>query len=740
MAFPLKMLLQPDGHLTSCDILHTVAGAIIFDVYENQDARLVSLQIPEHVLRTFPGPAYGPLGLRERAGFAADEPAFGTILKPTAGITPDEVGKLVAEAAECPLFLFVKEDEDLYPEPGLFARRASACREAVAAIERAKEKRQRQGPDLRPAHHRHAARDAGDAPRRDRGRGHRRDVQRDLSPAARCAWSARRRSTCPHPPAIYGHNAGIGVKTRGGIWREVIDLLARLDGIDFRQTAPVRPGPAVHSPLRRGMGGVRGDSCPASCRAFRPTMIARAGGLDQGNIILNLADAERRGLAANILFLAGSAINSIKNAQGRPDPRLGAEAMLQALEVHRSGELAGTSIDEPLARVGGPRAGKKPDRPCWKPCDNDTRRLSNEPQSPIKIVEKPWGRELWVAHTDKYAFKIIEIKAGHAIQPPVPRPQARAHLRRCRRAANGMGKRDGRNGHADASSGRSRREQAGAKTPRHRRRGRAAVGSQHARVGRRGAGRGRLPTASRHGDNMAEKIMCFWRRCHRPRACRAAGLAGRLRDRSSSTRSRRWSMPSAAKAAIRSSSTARRSQEIVVSGYRVYHSLDRAAIAEEIRDAGLVLTAVFDQNLPDVAQTIALGISACARAGRTTPLNCIACENMMDSSTQLGQHVAATPARAPTWPGAKQYVGFPDCMISRVVPRPEPDPLLIVAEDYNEWTARAEAFRGDKPAALSALELVDNQIGPAGTQALHPQRRPRHLRLLRLSPRPPLYP
>jgi mannitol-1-phosphate 5-dehydrogenase len=48
-------------------------------------------------------------------------------------------------------------------------------------------------------------------------------------------------------------------------------------------------------------------------------------------------------------------------------------------------------------------------------------------------------------------------------------------------------------------------------------------------------------------------------------------------------------------------------------------------------------------------------------------------------------------------------------MISRVVPRPEPDPLVIVAEDYNEWTARAEAFRGSKPAALTALELVDNQ-------------------------------
>ena len=98
VAFPLKMLLQPDGHLTSCDLLHTVAAAIIFDVYDTQDARLVSLQIPEHVLRTFPGPAYGPMGLRGRTGFAADEPAFGTILKPTAGITPDEVGNLVAEA------------------------------------------------------------------------------------------------------------------------------------------------------------------------------------------------------------------------------------------------------------------------------------------------------------------------------------------------------------------------------------------------------------------------------------------------------------------------------------------------------------------------------------------------------------------------------------------------------------------------------------------------------------------
>jgi len=30
----------------------------------------------------------------------------------------------------------------------------------------------------------------------------------------------------------------------------------------------------------------------------------------------------------------------------------------------------------------------------------------------MRIIEKPWGRELWVGVTDQYALKIIEFKAG----------------------------------------------------------------------------------------------------------------------------------------------------------------------------------------------------------------------------------------------------------------------------------------------------------------------------------------
>ncbi len=342
MAFPLKMMQQPDGHLTSCDLLHTVAGAIIFDVYENQDARLLALRIPEKVMRSFPGPAHGPQGVRRRTGFAADQPAFGTILKPTAGITPEGVGQLVEQAARCPLFLFVKEDENLYPNLDYSPAR-ERTRQAVAAIERARERRGGMGllfaPHVTGSPHEildtvHAVLEAGATAVMF--------SETFAGGTVRIVREATKR--LENPPAIYGHNAGIGVKTRA-IWREVIDLLARLDGIDFRQTAPVRLG----APFIRPYGAewrASEETLTRPLPGIKPTMIARAGGLDQGNICLNLADAESRALSENILFLAGSAINSIKNVKGEADPQLGAEAMQQALEVHRGGELRDTPREE----------------------------------------------------------------------------------------------------------------------------------------------------------------------------------------------------------------------------------------------------------------------------------------------------------------------------------------------------------------------------------------------------------
>ncbi len=342
VAFPLKMLLQADGHLTSCDLLHTAAGAILFDVYENQDARLVGLQIPENVLGKFPGPGHGPQGFRKICGLRPGEPAFGTILKPTAGLTSAEVGRLTGEAAACELLVFIKEDEDLYPNLE-YAPIKERTRRAKEAIARVMEKRKGRGLVFLPH--------ASGAPHEIRE-----IVAAALEAGAEGVMFSEsfaggtvrlvREAFKETPPLIYGHNAGIGVKTKG-IWREVIDLLARLDGIDFRQTAPVRPGTPFLRPYGRewlASEAVLSRPLPG----IAPTTVVRAGALDQGNIILNLEDAEQRGIADQILFLAGSAINSIENSQGKPDPALGTEAMQQAVEVHSSGELRNVPVEEHL--------------------------------------------------------------------------------------------------------------------------------------------------------------------------------------------------------------------------------------------------------------------------------------------------------------------------------------------------------------------------------------------------------
>ena len=347
VAFPLKMMLQPDGHITTSDILHTVAGAIIFDVYENQDARLVGLEVPDSVLRAFPGPAHGPAGFRGLVRLSQSEPAFGTILKPTAGITPEVVGRIVGVVAACPLLTFIKEDEDLYPNLD-YSPVAERTRRAVAAIESARASRDGRGlvyaPHISGSPHEivETATAALDA-----GANGLMFSETYAGGAVRMVREATKDQ--PVPPAIYGHNAGIGVKTRG-IWREVIDFLARLDGIDFRQTAPIKPG----TPFLRPYGAEWEASEHALTRpvaGIRPTMAVRAGALDQGNIGLNLEDVERRGIGENVLFLAGSAINSIENSRGETDPALGAEAMTEAIEVHRSGALRGVSAEEHLAAL-----------------------------------------------------------------------------------------------------------------------------------------------------------------------------------------------------------------------------------------------------------------------------------------------------------------------------------------------------------------------------------------------------
>jgi ribulose-bisphosphate carboxylase large chain len=280
--------------------------------------------------------------VRTLTSWPADAPMFGTILKPTAGITPEDVGALMQDVASCPLFCFVKEDENLYPRLP-YSPAAERTRRAVEAIQRMQAQRGGRGLIFSP-HITGAPNEMLETLQAVLAAGASGVMFSESFASGTVRMVRDATKHLPKPPTIYGHNAGIGVKTRS-IFREVIDLLARLDGIDFRQTAPVRPG----TPFLKPYGAEWEASEHVLAKplpGIKPTTIVRAGALDQGNIGLNLADAERRAISDDVMFLAGSAINSIKDASGKPNPKLGAEGMEQAIEVHRSKTLQGVSPEQ----------------------------------------------------------------------------------------------------------------------------------------------------------------------------------------------------------------------------------------------------------------------------------------------------------------------------------------------------------------------------------------------------------
>ena len=334
VTFPARLLRHTDGKYYTSDILHLLGGEGVFGLWEFAEAKLVDVRIPANVLSTFPGPAYGSEGVRSLTSWPEGEPAFGTILKPTAGITDDEVAALVEGVAGEPLFIFIKEDENLIPDLD-YCPIVSRTRKALAAIERVRGGRGGRGLIYAPhvTSPPHLFRDTV-LQVLETGVNGIMFSEQYTGGAVRAVreWT----KGFERPPVIYGHNGGISSRTNS-VWREVLDFFGRLDGIDFRQTALLTPA----QPLLRPQG-LEWRKCEEALTKpaghIKPVMISRAGGLDQGNLILNLMDAAEHLPEGGVLYLAGSAINSYKGSNGKPDSRLGAQAMREALDLWRAGE------------------------------------------------------------------------------------------------------------------------------------------------------------------------------------------------------------------------------------------------------------------------------------------------------------------------------------------------------------------------------------------------------------------
>ncbi|ATF90614.1 mannitol-1-phosphate 5-dehydrogenase [Cedecea neteri] len=128
-----------------------------------------------------------------------------------------------------------------------------------------------------------------------------------------------------------------------------------------------------------------------------------------------------------------------------------------------------------------------------------------------------------------------------------------------------------------------------------------------------------------------------------------------------------------------------------------------------IAQVDLVTTAVGPVVLERIAPTLAKGLELRRANGNDTPLNIIACENMVRGTSQLKEHVKKALS-AEAWAWVEQHVGFVDSAVDRIVPPSESatnDPLEVTVETFSEWIVDKTQFKGELP-NIPGMELTDN--------------------------------
>ena len=149
-------------------------------------------------------------------------------------------------------------------------------------------------------------------------------------------------------------------------------------------------------------------------------------------------------------------------------------------------------------------------------------------------------------------------------------------------------------------------------------------------------------------------------------------------------------------------------RDVTIDRFEVFHLAEVEPFHAALRRAELVFTTVCPPNLPDVAEYLRpLLLRWLAETSADETRNVLCCENMDAGSTALKEMLTTgmTPAQCEA---LETRIGFPDAMIARVVAKPK-DPLVLLGEEYSEWTAARAAFRGPLPPAIKTLETVDNQ-------------------------------
>ena len=148
-------------------------------------------------------------------------------------------------------------------------------------------------------------------------------------------------------------------------------------------------------------------------------------------------------------------------------------------------------------------------------------------------------------------------------------------------------------------------------------------------------------------------------------------------------------------------------QRILVEHVKAINSNEHLEdLLEAFVEADIVTTAIGPNILKFIAPNIAKGLAK-RLAVNTTPLNIIACENMVGGSTVLKNFVYEALDEE-TKKKADEYIGFPDAAVDRIVPlQKNEEKLLVKVEPYAEWDANSTQAKGELP-QIEGLTWVDN--------------------------------
>jgi mannitol-1-phosphate 5-dehydrogenase len=117
----------------------------------------------------------------------------------------------------------------------------------------------------------------------------------------------------------------------------------------------------------------------------------------------------------------------------------------------------------------------------------------------------------------------------------------------------------------------------------------------------------------------------------------------------------------------------------------VNNEMDPAKVAEEIKDADIVTTAIGPNILKFIAPLIADGLQKRLKAGHQAPIDIIACENMIGGSEQLREYVYADLSDEEK-DQISSFTGFPNAAVDRIIPmQTHEDPLFVSVEPFSEW-------------------------------------------------------